>query len=453
MERWLLHRAVFEDEPAVLERLLDGDTEGIDCHGPRGEPPLLLAAMLGRRECAEVLLRAGADPRAKGRTVWPPLAEAVSFGDRALVETLFRAHNARVAAEAVRKGTQLMSTIRTMKDCYIELGWELFSWVPLVGRLLPSDKVRIWKRGLQVRLDTTLIDIQERSIARGDRSFVLTADERAGTVSMRVLDRASNSYREGLVLKPEDEPGGQAEEKLDDQEDIDAVMASDLADVDITVSKCSFPRALSGMIFKSERTDELAGHTCRVHTVEGLQVVTRVRREHLSAEDVKANRERARAFRKGMLPSYPRRESLPPPPPAAVDWSGYAAGAGELRRPYGRPLQQTEKQRQIKGTVWMCDRFPLPVASAVQLMKLLVTTGQGIARVEEFMDSTLPPGFPIKLEIPVAMTVSARVVFSAVNLDPVDPAIFAMPPDAACVGGLEPEDEDEPIPELAATPP
>ena len=58
-----------------------------------------------------------------------------------------------------------------------------------------------------------------------------------------------------------------------DPEDIDGMMSNSLVDVDLTISQCSFPRAMSGIVgFRTERVDEIGGHTCRVHSIEGLQV-------------------------------------------------------------------------------------------------------------------------------------------------------------------------------------
>ena len=111
----------------------------------------------------------------------------------------------------------------------------------------------------------------------------------------------------------------------------------------------------------------------------------------------------------------------------------------------GRPLQIKEKARQIKGSVWMCDDFPLPVASAVQLLRLLATTGQSLEKVERFIDSALPPGFPVKIEIPVAMTVSVRIVFSNVSLEPQHSSTFEMPSNATFAGGLDEEEEDSSV--------
>ena len=44
-----------------------------------------------------------------------------------------------------------------------------------VSRVLPSDTIQIWKKGNRLRMDSTLIDVSEKSLKRGLRSVVITA--------------------------------------------------------------------------------------------------------------------------------------------------------------------------------------------------------------------------------------------------------------------------------------
>lgn len=47
----------------------------------------------------------------------------------------------------------------------------LFS-VPLMSRLCPSDVYKVYKRGSNVRIDTTLLGFDHTSWQRGDRSYI-----------------------------------------------------------------------------------------------------------------------------------------------------------------------------------------------------------------------------------------------------------------------------------------
>lgn len=44
--------------------------------------------------------------------------------------------------------------------------------VPLMSRLCPSDVYKVYKRGSNVRIDTTLLGFDHTSWQRGDRSYI-----------------------------------------------------------------------------------------------------------------------------------------------------------------------------------------------------------------------------------------------------------------------------------------
>lgn len=324
-----------------------------------------------------------------------------------------------------------------MDDVYIEMDWDMHSWVPLVSRLLPSDTIKIWKQGLRVRMDTTLLDADERTIKRGDRSFLIEADGKSGKVSMRCVDRETKTYYETPLFEPSVQGCGAAvnsettAEKGLVEVDVDAVMSSELIDVDLTVSKVSFPRASSGWLSKVDRSEVVDGHQCRVYNVADLSMVTRTRREHLSDDDIKENRKRQVEMKKGVAPVYPRRESLPPPTPPSMMWEEYARAPPEVH--VGRQMVEDVRNKPLRAVIWMCDGFLLPKDTILRLMRVLVPTSKRIAAVERFIDSRLPPGFPIKLDVPVGMSLSGRITFRNVDIARVDPAVFELPADISLV--------------------
>lgn len=44
--------------------------------------------------------------------------------------------------------------------------------VPLMSRLCPSDVYKVYKRGSNVRIDTTLLGFDHTTWQRGDRSYI-----------------------------------------------------------------------------------------------------------------------------------------------------------------------------------------------------------------------------------------------------------------------------------------
>jgi hypothetical protein len=58
----------------------------------------------------------------------------------------------------------------------------------------------------------------------------------------------------------------------------------------------------------------------------------------------------------------------------------------------------------------MSEEFPLSVNVLVDILEVLAPT-KHMHKLKQFCQSKLPPGFPVKLEIPIFATISAKVTF------------------------------------------
>jgi hypothetical protein len=95
-------------------------------------------------------------------------------------------------------------------DFYLELKWDFHSWsefliylrniymflVPLLSKMLPSDLCKIYKRGTCLRLDTTLVDFNDRTWERGDISFIYdsSADDKSQN-QLVILDNKAKVFQ------------------------------------------------------------------------------------------------------------------------------------------------------------------------------------------------------------------------------------------------------------------
>lgn len=75
----------------------------------------------------------------------------------------------------------------------------------------------------------------------------------------------------------------------------------------------------------------------------------------------------------------------------------------------------------------MSDDFPLKVEKVVELLRMLAPTGKQMAKLRDFIEGKLPNGFPVKLDIPVFPTVSARVVFKHYSDESISDKVFEVP--------------------------
>ncbi|KAF9983551.1 Ankyrin repeat domain-containing protein 13C [Mortierella antarctica] len=149
------------------------------------------------------------------------------------------------------------------------------------------------------------------------------------------------------------------------------------------------------------------------------------------------------------------RDSLPPPPPTTMTFEEYfdASKPGELH--LGRPLEQKESRKSFGATLWMYDnnnpqhsnsstasllhenksglsiasssggshqdgsnraQFPLTIEKILPLLEVVgMDNNRLVSKLKEFLEFKLPPGFPIRANIPVYPSLSADVTF--VNYD------------------------------------
>eukprot|EP00092_Neocalanus_flemingeri_P029103 GFUD01031591.1.p1 GENE.GFUD01031591.1~~GFUD01031591.1.p1 ORF type:complete len:466 (-),score=158.84 GFUD01031591.1:1141-2538(-) len=413
-----LHQAVFKNDLPALSALLRGikdknnstkiDIAGKDLHG---NTALHLAVMLGRRECAQLLLAHGAPVKLKNTAGWSPLAEAISYGERQTIASLLRRLKQQAKSEMGNRRPDMIEGLRNLGDFTLELKWDFSSWVPLVSRILPSDICKISKRGASVRLDTTLVDFSEMRWERGDITFLYRGDE-VPEHSLCVLDNKAGVYQ--YVRHQESE--------LEFEDEVDLLMSSDIVAAQISTKPITFTREKAGWIWREDRAEQLGNYQADFYTVNGMVLESRKRREHLSEEDLQKNRAIIDSFSKGntqaievdpAAPAEPtRRESLVPPPTPGVTWAEYSACPAGQPPQLGRKIVSKISSKQFKATVAMSEDFPMKVDMLLAVLEVIAPQFKHFNKLRDFVTLKLPPGFPIQVNIPVLPTVSAKVTFT-----------------------------------------
>lgn len=99
-----LYLALREASAKVSAVLLETPKLDVNALNPKGESPLMIAALSGQNSAAEKLVRLGAD---LNKTGWTPLHYAATSGNVKLM-TLFLEHHAFVDAESPNGTTPLM---------------------------------------------------------------------------------------------------------------------------------------------------------------------------------------------------------------------------------------------------------------------------------------------------------------------------------------------------------
>uniref|UniRef100_A0A667ZQT1 Ankyrin repeat domain-containing protein 13C-like n=1 Tax=Myripristis murdjan TaxID=586833 RepID=A0A667ZQT1_9TELE len=406
-----VHECVFKGDVRRLSSLIR--THSIsqkDVHGER-TPVLSVCVWFVVSECALLLLAHNAPVKIKNAQGWSPLAEAISYGDRQMITAILRKLKQQSRESVADKRPKLLKALREAVFCVV---------VPLLSRMLPSDACKIYKQGINIRLDTTLIDFTDMKCQRGDLSFIFSGDA-TPSQSFVVLDNEAKVYQR---IHHE-------ESEMETEEEVDILMSSDVYSATLSTKSITFSRSQIGWLFREDKTERVGNFLADFYAVNGLVLESRKRREHLSEEDILRNKAIMESLSKGGSISEQnfepvRRQSLTAPAPNTISWEEYINAEHGKPPHLGRELVCKESKKNFKATVAMSQDFPLGIESLLNVLEVIAPF-KHFNKLREFVQMKLPPGFPVKLDIPVFPTITATVTFQEFRYDEFEESIFSIP--------------------------
>uniref|UniRef100_A0A8C7EET4 Ankyrin repeat domain 13B n=1 Tax=Nothoprocta perdicaria TaxID=30464 RepID=A0A8C7EET4_NOTPE len=449
--------------------------QGLRQLDPRGRTPLHLATTLGHLECARVLLKHGADVGKENRSGWTVLQEAVSTRDLELVQLVLRYRDYQRAIKRLAGIPILLEKLRKAQDFYVEMKWEFTSWVPLVSKICPSDTYKVWKSGQNLRVDTTLLGFDHMTWQRGNRSFVFRGQDTSAVVMEIDHDRRV-VYSETLALASHDQEVLLAAVQPT-EEQVMGRLTAPVVTTQLDTKNIAFERNKSGILgWRSEKTEMVNGYEAKVYGASNVELITRTRTEHLS--DQHKGKSKGGDVRGTPLQSFlgiaeqhvgPNNGVSAPGDtwtlshanPTAITPEEYFNPNFELgNRDMGRPMELTTKTQKFKAKLWLCEDHPLSLCEQVApIIDLMAISNALFAKLRDFITLRLPPGFPVKIEIPIFHILNARITFGNLNGcdEPVsslrhspssemDPSLFEVPRGYSVVGSQQDalrEDDDD----------
>uniref|UniRef100_A0A8C1MUX5 Ankyrin repeat domain 13 family, member D n=1 Tax=Cyprinus carpio TaxID=7962 RepID=A0A8C1MUX5_CYPCA len=346
-----LHYLVWNNQFQELDRELQKKQHDMERLDPRGRTPLELSVCLGHLESTRVLLRHSADPTHSNTQGWTVLQEAVSTGDPELVQLILQYRDFRRATERLSGIPELLSKLRQARDFYVEMKWEFTSWVPLVSKVCPSDVYRVWKSGSCLRVDTTLLGFEHMTWLKGRRSYIFKG---GGESSALNLTKKFTHIQFMYIC--------------------------------IYFLKCIFRSVLS----LTPGLSVLSGSRTPLQSFLGIA------EQHISSTGSQVS------------------QCASPHNPTAITAEEYFDAEFNLNgRDIGRPIELTSKVQRFKATLWLSEVHPLSLAEQVTpIIDLMAISNAHFAKLRDFITLRLPPGFPVKIEIPLFHVLNARVTFS-----------------------------------------
>ncbi|XP_073322827.1 ankyrin repeat domain-containing protein 13A [Pagrus major] len=419
-----LHSAVWENDYRKLEEQITLPQNEIEAVDPRGRTPLHLAVSLGHLESVRVLLRHGAEVTKENGYNWTVLQEAVSTGDPEMVQLVLQRRDYLKASTALGGVPELLSKIRESPDFYMEMKWEFTSWIPLLSRVCPSDVCRIWKSGASLRVDATLLGFENMTWIRGRRSYIFRGDDSyAELMEVNHDDEVVDTERFNISQEMEDVT---LESMQPAEQEIAKRLTTPIVNTYLDTKDIAFERTKAGIWgWRSDKTELVNGFEAKVFSVNNVNVVIRTRTEHLTDEE-KARIKSERNILESLLGTVEQHisaqgdltlEYATATNPTAITPEEYFDPDFDLGdRDIGRPIELSVRTQKFKGTLWMSEDHPLSLVEQVTpIIDLMARTSSHFARLRDFVTLKFPPGFPVKIEIPLFHVLNARITFGNVN--------------------------------------
>uniref|UniRef100_A0A672JLA3 Ankyrin repeat domain-containing protein n=1 Tax=Salarias fasciatus TaxID=181472 RepID=A0A672JLA3_SALFA len=419
-----LHSSVWENDYRRLEEQITSAENDIEAVDPRGRTPLHLAVSLGHLESVRVLLRRGAEVTKENAKNWTVLQEAVSTGDPEMVQLVLQRRDYLKASTALGGVPELLSKIRESPDFYMEMKWEFTSWIPLLSRVCPSDVCRIWKSGACLRVDATLLGFENMTWIRGRRSYIFRGDDScAELMEVNHDDEVVDTERFNISQEIEDVT---LESMQPAEQEVAKRLTTPIVNTYLDTKDIAFERNKSGIWgWRSDKTEVVNGFEAKVFSVNNVNVVIRTRTEHLTDEE-KARIKSERNILESLLGTVEQHisaqgdltlEYATATNPTAITPEEYFDPDFDLgNRDIGRPIELSIRTQKFKGTLWMSEEHPLSLVEQVTpIIDLMARTSSHFARLRDFVTLKFPPGFPVKIEIPLFHVLNARITFGNVN--------------------------------------
>lgn len=436
-----LHWLVWNNDYEGLQNALKNDEYDKEKLDPRGRTPLMLAVKLCHQQSVKCLLAAkcNANFECDG---WSVVQEAVCAGDYSILTAVLEVRDLQRHIQRVTHVPKLLQHLLDAPDFYAEMKWEFTSWVPLMSRLCPSDVYKVYKRGANVRIDTTLLGFDNATWQRGNRTYIFKGQR--DTATMIEIDHDTHE----VLIEQLQSSIGNVVAIPPPQGSVNARLNTPVTTNNIDMNKICFERNKTGIWgWRSEKSETVNGYECKVYGANNVEFVTRTRSEHLNEDQARSKNSRTpiqnflgiaedEYKNSPELASY--RERVPSPhsevrfedgltietagssgsttPKQIITAEEYFSGEDLNGRDIGRPRKVTTKIQRFKANLWLSEQFPIQLQEQVLPILDLMSTmaSPHVSKLKDFITMQLPAGFPVRVEIPLFHVLNVCVTFGNV---------------------------------------
>ena len=173
-----LHSLVLANNYSQLDTLLTSISDKSIMQKPFcGQTMLTLAVTLGHIDCVKLLLKHGSTALEKNEFGWSAYNESISYGNRDILKLMYLSKRAEYANWVNSKGAELLKQVNNdLMDVEFDMAWSFKSIIPFVSSLCPYDEYKVYKKGANIRIDTTLVGYEQLNWIRGNISIIFLGD-------------------------------------------------------------------------------------------------------------------------------------------------------------------------------------------------------------------------------------------------------------------------------------
>ncbi|GMG14687.1 unnamed protein product [Phytophthora fragariaefolia] len=184
-----------------------------------------------------------------------------------LVCASFLLENEQAPALLQKKINDICPRLAEVPDFYCEMHVDISTWIPGVSRWLPSDTVKMWKAGKDIRFDITLVGFEKGRWDRGDLSFLLQGSQG----KFLRLDNEAKTCTDLLKLDTE-----LTESDLD--EVVHFLMTTSIVTTDFDVSNVAFEKKYAWFSSSPMKQEIGCWKDTRVVDMSGVEASLRYRK-------------------------------------------------------------------------------------------------------------------------------------------------------------------------------
>ncbi|KAK7344648.1 hypothetical protein VNO77_14526 [Canavalia gladiata] len=410
---------------------------------PNGDTPLHLAAKLGDRAAAEMLMAAGANDKLKNKEGWSALRTAIINKQDEVAMIMIRYSWNDTDEKWYRRLPRYIGTLRRMRNFYMEITFHFESSViPFISRIAPSDTYKIWKKGGNLRADMTLAGFDGMKIKRSDRSILfigdgLDDDKKVPGSLCGVTHKRKEVVVFAVPSKPTDTMVRQS---------LTRRSTTKVERVGIDVSQALLVPQLTWR--KKERKEMVGPWKAKVYDMKNVVLCLKSKRvprappdvkvapketgkDNEKIEDVLTEEERKKLETVLNSPDENDQSQKSNVKKEKKEKKGRSSGHREKEHHKGKKVTNSasvdsangnkkedengdsEYKKGMMPALWLSENFPLHIEELLPMLDILAEKVKAVRRLRELLTTKLPKEtFPVRVAIPVVSTVRVLVTFT-----------------------------------------